>query len=374
MTPRPTTASVELGSPSSNNPSPGSSSPSDSSPNNQGEADYVGCIAEIARTLETWNGPVVLATHVDPDGDALGSSLALKRALAVLGKETLLPCTPPRYLEFLAEPGELSAPLEALPDGALVLVLDVEVSNRLAGVPVVDTAVTGAALTVVLDHHGTNNRAGDLVCVQPGSAATAQLVKDVIDALPLAWTPELATPCLTGLLTDTGNFRYTNTTPEVLRAAADLLIEGVDYAELNDRLAWRHPDYFRMLGKVMSTASFPFGGLVAYAEITRAMRDEIGPTDDDSSDYVGLIRYAAGSVVALFLREEPPENGQPKVKVSVRARRGVSAQAICVALGGGGHVAAAGATLRVGLEEAKARVLEAVRAELERAGYDVPAT
>ncbi len=342
------------------------------SPNNQGEADYPGRIAEIARTLEGWSGPIIIATHVDPDGDALGSSLALKRALATLGKKTLLPCSPPRYLEFLAAPGELSAPFETLPEGALVAVLDVEVSDRLAGVPVVDTAVTGAAFTVVLDHHGTNNRAGKLVCVQPGCAATAQLVKDVIDALPVTWTPELATPCLTGLLTDTGNFRYTNTTPEVLRDAADLLIGGVDYAELNDRLAWRHPDYFRMLGKVMSTASFPLGGLVAYAEITQAMRDEIGPTDDDSSDYVGLIRYAAGSIVALFLREETAES-EPKVKVSVRARHGVSAQAICVALGGGGHVAAAGATLRVGLEAAKARVLEAVRAELERAGYDVPA-
>ena len=339
---------------------------------NRGETDYPGRIAEIAQTLKNWDGPIVVATHVDPDGDALGSALALKRALANLGKETRLPCTPPRYLEFLAEPGELSAPLEQLLEGSLIAVLDVEVSDRLAGVPSAGSVVTGAAFTVVIDHHGTNNRAGDLVCVQPSAAATAQIVKDVLDALPVSWTPELATPCLTGLLTDTGNFRYTNTTPEVLRAAADLLVDGVDYADLNDRLAWRHPDYFRMLGKVMSTASFPLGGLVAYAEITQEMRDEIGPTDDDSSDYVGLIRYAAGSVVALFLREEL-DDGQTKTKVSARARGGVSAQAICVALGGGGHVAAAGATLKTGLEEAKAQVLEAVRAELERAGYKVPA-
>ena len=138
----------------------------------------------------------------------------------------MLPCSPPRYLEFLAAPGELSEPLAVLPEGALVFVLDVEVSVRLAGVPVAGEAVTGAAFTVVLDHHGTNNRAGDLVCVQPSAAATAQMAKDVIDALPVTWTPELATPCLTGLLTDTGNFRYTNTTPEVLRTAADLLIDG----------------------------------------------------------------------------------------------------------------------------------------------------
>ena len=104
-------------------------------PDNSGEPDYAACVAEIAHTLLDWNGPVVIATHTDPDGDALGSALALKRALDGLGKETLLPCTPPRYLDFLAEPGELSKALTALPEGALVAVLDVEVSGRLVGVP-----------------------------------------------------------------------------------------------------------------------------------------------------------------------------------------------------------------------------------------------
>lgn len=343
-------------------------------PDNSGEPDYTACIAKVAATLLAWNGPIVIATHIDPDGDALGSALGLKRALALLGKETLLPCTPPRYLSFLTEPGELSEPLGALPEGALVAVLDVEVSGRLAGVPVADTTVVGAALTVVLDHHGTNNRAGNLVCVEPGRAATAHLIKDVIDALPLAWNAQLATPCLTGLLTDTGTFRFGNTTPEVLHAAAELIAYGVAYTELTDRLQWRHPDYFRMLGKVMSTVTFPLGGLVAVAEITRQMRAEIGPTDDDSSDYVGLIRYAEGVLVALFLREEQDDgHGQPKTKVSVRARGGVSAQAICLALGGGGHVAAAGATLNVELGAARTLVLEAARAELARAGHTVPA-
>ncbi len=341
-------------------------------PDNSGEPDYAACIAQVAGKLLAWNGPIVIATHVDPDGDALGSALALKRALAALGKETLLPCTPPRYLNFLVQAGELSEPLSALPKDALVAVLDVEVSRRLVGVPVVNTQVVGAAFTIVLDHHGTNNRAGDLVCVEPARAATAQLVKDVVDALPLEWNAELATPCLTGLLTDTGNFRFGNTTPDVLHAAAELIAYGVAYTDLTDRLQRRHPDYFRMLGKVMSTVTFPLDGTVAVAEITRQMRAEIGPTDDDSSDYVGLIRYAEGVLVALFLREEG-EDGEPKTKVSVRASAGVSAQAICVALGGGGHVAAAGATLRVELGEAKAQVLAATRAELERAGHIVPA-
>jgi phosphoesterase RecJ-like protein len=333
--------------------------------------DDARALETIATTLKAHSGPIVLASHVNPDGDALGSTLALKRALQALGKETTLPLTPPRYLAFLAEPGELSEPLTALPEDALVVVLDVEVSPRLTGVPVEGQTVSGSSLSVVIDHHGTNNGAGDLVWVNPQRAATAHMVKDLIETLGVPWTTDLATPCLTGLITDTGNFRFGNTTPEVLRAAADLVGHGVALAELTDKLQLRHPDYFRMLGKVMSTVEFPFEGQVAYAEVTKRMREEVGPTDDDSDDYVGLIRYAEGVQVALFLREDDPEEGTPKTKVSVRSRGNVSAQAICVQLGGGGHVPAAGATVRANLAKSKTLVLEATKAELERAGFTV---
>ncbi len=338
---------------------------------NRGEPDYPARITDIARALKDWPGPVVIATHADPDGDALGGALALRRALVKLGKTVLLPADAPRYLDFLSQPGELSEPLAGLPENALAVVLDVDVGNRLAGVPVEDTAVVGAAFTVVLDHHGTSNRVGDLVCVEPGQAATSQMVKDVLDALEFPWTEDEATPCLLGISSDTGGFRFGNTTPAVLRAAADLLAHGVPYAELNDRLQERRPDYYRMLGLVMSTVTFPLGGLAVCVTLTQKMRDEVGPTDDDSSDYVGLIRYAAGTQVALFLREEKTPDGL-KVKLSVRARPGVSAQAICASLGGGGHVAAAGASFYEPLDVATARTLEAVRAELQRAGYSVP--
>ena len=111
-----------------------------------------------------------------------------------------------------------------------------------------------------------------------------------------------------------------------------------------------------MLGKVMSTVEFPLNGLVAMARLTQRMRDEIGPTDDDSDDYVGFIRYAEGAQLAIFLKERSDEEG-PKTKLSVRAKEGVSAQAVCLAFGGGGHVAAAGATLHVPMDEARRQVL-----------------
>ena len=334
--------------------------------NNTGEEDYAAKVAQVAATLKAWEGPVVVISHEDPDGDALGSTLGLKRALDALGKTTTLPMEPPRYLRFITLEGELSKPLETLPDNCLLAVLDVEVGPRATGAP-----LTGAAFTLNIDHHGTNDRTGDLSLVQPSRAATAHMVKDVIDALGVTWTSELATPCLTGILTDTGNFRYGNTTPDVLEAAGDLLAKGVAYSELTDRLQWRHPDYFRMLGKVMSTVTFPLGGLVATAELTQAMRDAIGETDDDSDDYVGFIRYAEGTYVAIFFKERG-SSAEAMTKISVRTRGEVSAQAICMELGGGGHVAAAGATVHAGLEETRVLALEAARRELERRGIHVP--
>lgn len=327
--------------------------------NNTGEKDYSAKVEQVAEALHAWSGPTVIVSHVDPDGDALGSTLALGRALRALGKEVMMPVAPPRFLTFLADEGELSPPLETLPEGCMLVVLDVDIGDRVTGAP-----TQGAAVTVNLDHHGTNPRTADVSCVEPARAATAHIVKDVVDALRVPWTPAIATPCLTGILTDTGTFRFSNTTPAVLAAAGELIGVGVAYSELTDRLQMRHPDYYRLLGKVMSTVAFPLGGRVATAQLTHEMRRELGPSEDDSDDFVGLIRYAEGTRVALFFKER-----NDAVKVSVRTRDGVSAQAICTELGGGGHVAAAGATLQMGLEEAKAQVLAATERELERRGF-----
>jgi bifunctional oligoribonuclease and PAP phosphatase NrnA len=331
--------------------------------NNQGEANYQEKINLIAQKLHGWSGPVILISHVDPDGDALGSTLGLKRALDVLGKDTTLVLTAPKYLEFITKPGELSPPIQRLPDNCLLAILDVAEIARCEGVP--QEVITSAAFSINIDHHGTNNRFGDLACVEPSKAATAQMVKDVVDALeklhgkPL-WNADIATPCLTGILTDTGNFRFGNTTPEVLRDAGDLLKHEIAYTDLTDKLQLRHPDYFKMLGKVMGTVEFLLGGLVAICHLDKKMIAEVGETQDDSSDYVGLIRYAEGVQVAIFLRER-----DDFTKISVRAQKGVSAQAICMALGGGGHVAAAGAKVKGDVTEAKRQILAATEVELK---------
>ncbi len=328
-------------------------------PDNRPDPNYREKLVEVASKARGWDGPIVILTHVDPDGDAIGSSLALSRALRSLGKDVTFATTPPRYLRFLPEVGEHVDEIDVLPPNTLLFVLDVADKPRVAGGP-----VEGAEFVVNIDHHGTNDRFGDIAVVQPSKAATALLIKELIDMLGVPWTPEIATPCLTGIITDTGNFRFGNTSREVLEVAGELLDHGVDYVGLTDRLQWRHPDYFRTLGKVMETVRFELGGLLVMARYTSDMQASTGLDADDSDDFVGLIRYAEGVLVAAILKERGDD-----VKVSVRTRGGVSAQAICVELGGGGHVAAAGATIRgVDMDEAQRRLLVAARHELERAG------
>ncbi|MCX7601912.1 MAG: bifunctional oligoribonuclease/PAP phosphatase NrnA [Meiothermus sp.] len=316
------------------------------------EPRYWEKIRTVADTLRELEGPIIVVSHVDPDGDAIGSSLGLARALEALDKKVTWIADPPRYLRFLVKEDEYSEPISEVPEGATLVVLDSAEPSRVAGAPV-------EGFVINIDHHGTNPRFGYLSVVDPSKAATAQIVKDLIDALGVTWNPEIATPVLTGLITDTGNFRFANTTPEVLHTAAELVGHGVHLAELTDRLQWRPASYFKAMGAVLSTVGFHFNGLL----VTAHMPSGVGV--EDSDDFVGMIRYAEGSQIAVFLRER--EEG---VKLSIRSRGGVSAQAVAVKLGGGGHVPAAGATLRgVTLDEAYRQVLAAVESELRRVGY-----
>ncbi|PZA07606.1 MULTISPECIES: bifunctional oligoribonuclease/PAP phosphatase NrnA [unclassified Meiothermus] len=324
---------------------------------NHAEPRYREKLDMAAEALKKFSGPIYVVTHVDPDGDAVGSSLGLALALEAMGKEVFWICQPPRYLQFLAEDYRNSPPISRVPEGALLVVLDAAEPSRVEGAPV-------EGYVINIDHHGTNPRFGDISVVDPSKAATAQIVKDLIDAMGVAWTPAIATPVLTGMITDTGNFAFANTTPELLRTAADLIAQGVAYAELTDRLKWRPPGYFQLMGKVLSTVEFHFGGLLVTAHLPPGLNGETGG-EEDSDDFVGTIRYAEGSLVAVFLRERGPDT-----KLSIRSRGRVSAQNIAVKLGGGGHVPAAGATLRgMGLSDAYGRLLPVVEEELKRAGY-----
>lgn len=314
----------------------------------------------MATKLRGHSGPIVVLSHENPDGDALGSVLGLTRALRALGKTVVAPMDVPRYLRFLPEAGELSSPLTEWPADALAAVLDVDNNDpaRVAGADL--TTFTGEVVNI--DHHGTNARRAAALVVDPGQPATAMMVADVVDALGAPWSEAIATPLMLGLSTDTGSFRFDSVTPETFEVAARLRAHGARLGWLNDQLGQNPRAYYLLLREVLGTLEFLFGGRVVLARVDEAMLAQAGATWEDVESYVSLLRSAQGAVLAVMVKDFGD-----RVKLSLRSRGNVSAQNVAVALGGGGHVPAAGASIPLPYAEVWPRLEQAIAAELARA-------
>lgn len=316
-------------------------------------------VRQVAALLRDHDGPVVILSHENPDGDALGSLLGLARALRGLGKTVLAAMDVPRYLRFLPLPGETCAPLTAWPENALAVVVDVD-NNDPGRVGGADLGVF-AGEVVNMDHHGTNQRKATAGVVDPDQPATVMIVADVLDELGISWSEEIATPLMLGLITDTGSFRFNSVTPETFGCAARLLERGARLGWINDQMGQQPRAYYLLLREVLDTMEFLRGGRVVMARVDDAMLARAGATWEDVESYVGLLRDSEGSELAVMIKDF----GE-RVKLSLRSRGGISAQNVAVALGGGGHVSAAGASLSEPYPAVRLRLEDAIEAELAR--------
>jgi bifunctional oligoribonuclease and PAP phosphatase NrnA len=332
-------------------------------PHNQSDPQYAAKCGQIAARLLAHAGPILIVAHEDPDGDALGSVLGLARPLQKLGLDARPIATAPRYLQFLTTAGELHQPMSELPANALVCVLDCGELYRMTGLP----KDLGAPI-INIDHHGTNSRFGEIALVSPDRPAACIMIKDVVDALEVQsgqqlWDAHLAMPVLTGIITDTGSFRYPSTTPETLHTAAELVGHGAPLGVINENLGIQPRNYFKLQALVLSTIEYALGDLVVMAHVNEAMLSESGATWEEVEALVSVIRSAEGTYIAALFKDRGEQ-----VKLSLRSRTPVSAQNIAVACGGGGHVPAAGATMLMPLAEARAKALAEAERELQRVG------
>lgn len=313
----------------------------------------------MAALLRAHEGPVVVLSHENPDGDALGSLLGLTRALRDLGKTVIAPMDVPRYLRFMPAPGETSGPLTQWPEGALAVVVDVDNNDpdRVAGA---DLRQFGGEV-INIDHHGTNQRQATAGVVDPEQPAAVMIVADVLSELGVTWTEAIATPLMLGLITDTGSFRFNSVTPETFRSAAHLLEHGARLGWINDQMGQQPRAYYLLLREVLDTMEFLRGGRVVLARVDAAMLARAGASWEDVENYVGMLRNAEGAELAVMIKDF----GE-RIKLSLRSRGGVSAQNVAVALGGGGHVSASGASLGEPYPAVRRRLEAAIEAELER--------
>jgi phosphoesterase RecJ-like protein len=319
---------------------------------------------------------ILLTTHENPDGDGTGSMIALAHCLRGLGKEVRIVISPelPAFLEFLDprglieiyEPATTHAELAAWPD-AWVLV-DASEPHRMG---VMQKAFQASrAFKVCLDHHLKDQPQGfDLEFTNPHAAASAELVFELAAAVqPRPFPPSLVTAIYAGLVDDTGNFRFSNTSPKVLRIAAELVQDGADPARIyQDLYHQNRTQRLRLFGRAFQGLQVLGDGHYGCMALTKDDFRACGAIHDDLEGLVNEPLRLRGIEVSALLYEL----GDGRVKASLRSRGAVDVNAVCRLFGGGGHRLASGAKLDGPLDQVQTRIDAAVLAQMER---DLPAS
>ena len=291
---------------------------------------------------------VALACHVGPDGDALGSMLALGLVLRDLGKDVVAswggePFEVPATYAFLPGLDLLVPPADFPAAPELFVTLDSGSTDRLGTLA---DRVDAATCCVVVDHHASNTRFGGPNLVDESAAATAVLVAELVDRLGAPLTHDVAVDLYTGLVTDTGSFKYLATTPAVHELAARLLATGIRHDQISRAIYDDAPfGYVQLLGRACAGAALDPGavnglGLVSCVVPAEDLtRSGLGLADVEG--VIDVLRVAQEAEIAVVLKGDPVEGG---FKVSARSKGAVDVGAVCTALGGGGHRFAAGFT------------------------------
>lgn len=305
--------------------------------------------------------PVIAASHVNPDGDSVGSALALTRWLRDEGLNAaavFADGVPPQY-RFLPEAERALSEFPADPSGKVAVVLDTPDPAR-TGAP--SGYFAHATLVINVDHHPSNTGFGDVRLVDVGASSTALLIHELIAHEETEATPDVAALLYTGVFTDTGGFRFGNTDARTLAAAAELVRLGADAPEIARRVYGEQPvESLRLLGLVLSSVESALDGRVSFMTLTDEMRRQSGASADEIEGLASYGHLLEGVKVSILLREQGD-----RVRASLRSSGEADVNAIARTLGGGGHSAASGVLLDGPIERARERLLEAVEASLPR--------
>lgn len=306
----------------------------------------------------------VVTSHDNPDGDALGSLLAMHLALGALGKDSVMvmggQAPLPEEYGFLAieEHGLLREAPEDASERVLVAV-DCAQESRI----VEQRLVESAPLTIDIDHHHDNTRFGDVNLVVEDASSTAEVLADLFTALGVETTREIAEALYTALVTDTGRFQYSNTTPKALRLAAQLVEAGADVGKVFVEVYESTPfAKLKLLARALERATPHAGGRVLVAELLRADFEATGADEPTSEGIIDYLRSVEGTELVALVRELP--NGAAAArKGSLRSRPdGVDVSAIARTFGGGGHRRAAGFSTDLPMDEITSRIVDAFAA------------
>lgn len=299
---------------------------------------------------------ILIGTHLSPDGDALGSALGLALYLESRGKSVEILCqhNAPRNLRFLPTVERVRQE-PSRSDHQLGIIVDLDSFERLGTTaPFFETM----SPLIVIDHHVPHEAPGDLRIINTGAAATALMITNILEALGAEITPDMATCLYTGISTDTGSFRFRNTSPDAMMAAAILLEKGANLELVSEEIFQsRQLSSARLLGHALETMKLDMDERLAWSCLSFRDFEWAKATDEDTEGFVNELLSIETVQIAALLREAKPG----KIRCSLRSRRGFDVAAVAREFGGGGHKNAAGCNFEGDLADAEYQIVEGMR-------------
>lgn len=313
----------------------------------------------IAKALNNC-GSILISVHRNPDGDALGSQLGLMFALEKLGKKVAVHNLDPVPDIYRFLPGSDRITHGRTVNGRYdcLVVLDCDPPRT----AIFDGSYPAETL-INIDHHHTNPAEWPLTWLEPSAAATGEMVYALVKLIGAPIDREIALCLFTAIFTDTGSYRYSNTSPSSLRISAELLEAGADPWVVTENVyeSFAYPR-IRLLGHVLSKMELSAGGKIGWVVVTDELYRLTNTSAEDTENFINFVRAVKGVEVAVLFRQ----TGPLQWKVSLRSKGRVDVSAPAVRLGGGGHKNAAGCILDGGLDEIRERVIREVQTTIEK--------
>jgi bifunctional oligoribonuclease and PAP phosphatase NrnA len=326
------------------------------------ETNDLAAVVEALRSHDRF----LVTTHENPDGDALGSLLAAKLGLEQLGKDAVMTLygdapLPGEYAFMALEGLRRDWPKDA--DTRGLLAVDCANASRIADQSILERA----PLVIDVDHHHDNTRFGNVNLIVPEASSTGEVLRDVFRELGVQLTPEIAEALYIALVTDTGRFQYTNTTPKALRLAAELVESGADVHRVFQGV-YESVQFakLKLLARALDRAKVFEGGAIVVSYLLRTDFTEVGAAEPYSEGIIDYLRAVEGAEMAVLIREPPRRDGEgPTRRVSLRSSVDeLDVSAIARRSGGGGHRQAAGFSSDASVEE----ITDFVRREFAASG------
>ncbi|OGL46640.1 MAG: hypothetical protein A2149_05660 [Candidatus Schekmanbacteria bacterium RBG_16_38_11] len=318
---------------------------------------------EVVKIIRRYS-KFLITTHINSDGDGVGSEVALSNMLRVLGKEVIIinPTPLPENYRFLDKEGSIKIfskeHINLINETEVVFVLDISNWERIG---VLGTFIKESkAIKICIDHHISNTGFADLNIIDERASSTGEIIYDLVQSMGVTLDKRATEGLYAAILTDTGSFRFSNTTPKVHMIVSRLIEKGVNpyqiYEEVYEK---RSPSRMKVLGLALTNLNLECSGKIAWFCVTQEMMGKFNLRADETESFVNQLNYINGVEVAIFFLEAEDN----EVKVSLRSKGNVDVNVIANRLKGGGHSHAAGIRMNDSLKNAVNKVLAEVRKE-----------